>query len=149
MDLKFTEEQEMLRETTQALCRDASGVDVVRQMENDPIGVPGTLWRRMREAGLMGILVPEEHGGLGLDLLSCVVIYEEFGRALAPGPHFGSAVMSALAIREGAARRRRRRCWRHLAAARRSSCLPGSSPMVATVPRACSCSRSAAATVTG
>jgi len=101
MDLKFTEEQEMLRETTQALCRDASGVDVVRQMENDPIGVPGTLWRRMREAGLMGILVPEEHGGLGLDLLSCVVIYEEFGRALAPGPHFGSAVMSALAIREG------------------------------------------------
>lgn len=102
MDLKFTEEQQMLRETTQALCRDASGVAVVRQMENDPIGVPEPLWSRMREAGLTGILVPEEHEGLGLDLLSCAVIYEELGRALAPGPHFGSAVMSVLALREGA-----------------------------------------------
>lgn len=101
MDLKFTDEQNMLRETTQALCRDASGVDVVRQMEDDPVGVPETLWKNMREAGLTGILVPEEHGGLGLDLLSCAVIYEELGRALAPGPHFGSAVMSVLALREG------------------------------------------------
>ncbi|MDY0066345.1 MAG: acyl-CoA dehydrogenase family protein [Steroidobacteraceae bacterium] len=101
MDLKFTDEQNMLRETTRALCRDASGVDVVRQMENDPIGVPEKLWRNMREAGLTGILAPEEHGGLGLDLLSCAVIYEELGKALAPGPHFGSAVMSVLAVREG------------------------------------------------
>ena len=101
MDLKFTDEQNMLRETTRALCRDASGVDVVRQMENDPLGVPEKLWGSMREAGLTGVLVPEEHGGLGLDLLSCAVIYEELGRALAPGPHFGSAVMSVLAMREG------------------------------------------------
>lgn len=102
MDLKFTEEQQMLRATTQALCRDASGVDVVRQMENDPLGVPEPLWSRMRDAGLTGILVPEQYDGLGLDLLSCAVIYEELGRALAPGPHFGSAVMSVLALREGA-----------------------------------------------
>ena len=100
MDLKFTDEQDMLRETTQALCRDASGMDVVRQMENDPIGIPEKLWTGMREAGLTGIFVPEEYGGTGLDLLSCVVIYEELGRALAPGPHFGSAVMSVLAVRE-------------------------------------------------
>ena len=100
MDLKFTDEQNMLRETTQALCRDASGMDVVRQMENDPIGVPQKLWAGMRESGLTGILVPEEYGGTGLDLLSCTVIYEELGRALAPGPHFGSSVMSALAVRE-------------------------------------------------
>jgi len=46
MDLKFTDEQHMLRATTQALCRDASGVDVVRQMENDPLGVPEPLWGR-------------------------------------------------------------------------------------------------------
>lgn len=100
MDLKFTDEQDMLRETTQALCRDASGMDVVRQMENDPIGIPEKLWTGMREAGLTGILVPEEYGGTGVDLLSCVVIYEELGRGLAPGPHFGSAVMSVLAVRE-------------------------------------------------
>ena len=69
MDLKFTDEQDMLRETTQALCRDASGMDVVRQMENDPIGIPEKLWTGMREAGLTGIFVPEEYGGTGLDFL--------------------------------------------------------------------------------
>lgn len=101
MDLKFTDEQDMLRETARALCRDASGTGVVRQMENDSIGVPEKLWAGMKEAGLTGILVPEDYGGTGLDLLSCVVIYEELGRALAPGPHFGSAVMSVLAVRQG------------------------------------------------
>lgn len=101
MDLKFTDEQQMLRETTQTLCRDGSGVEVVRAMEHDALGVPEPLWSRMREAGLTAILVPEQYGGLGLDLVSCAVIYEELGRALAPGPHFASAVMSVLALRLG------------------------------------------------
>ena len=85
MDLKFTEEQNMLRDMTRDLCRDYSGADVVRKMENDPRGVPAELWQQMQQTGLLGILLPEEHGGLGLNMLDCVVIYEELGRALAPG----------------------------------------------------------------
>ena len=47
-------------------------------MENDPIGVPTELWRQMQETGLLGVLLPEDLGGLGLNMLDCAVIYEEF-----------------------------------------------------------------------
>lgn len=99
MDLKFTDEQRMLRETTRDLCAASCTPEVVRAMENDPIGVPEPLWQNMKEMGLPGILLSPEFGGMGLNMLDCAVIYEEFGRALVPGPHFPSAVASALAIR--------------------------------------------------
>ncbi len=101
MDLKFSDEQRMLRETTRDLCATHCGPDVVRRMENDPLGVPAELWRHMCEMGLPGILVPQELGGLGLSLLDCAVICEELGRALAPGPFFPSAVVSVLALCRG------------------------------------------------
>ena len=101
MDLKFTDEQNMLRDTTRELCRDHSGMDVERRMENDPQGVPAELWSKMAETGLLGIMLPEELGGLGLSMLDRAVIYEELGRTLTPGPHFASSVLSAGAILAG------------------------------------------------
>jgi alkylation response protein AidB-like acyl-CoA dehydrogenase len=98
VDLKFTEEQGSLRDMARHLCRDHCGIDVVRRMENDPLGVPGPLWAQMRETGLLGVLLPEDYGGLGLGMIDCVIVYEELGRALAPGPYFDSAVMSLSAI---------------------------------------------------
>ncbi len=98
MDLKFTDEQNMLRDMTRNLCSDYSGIDVVRKMENDPIGMPAELWVQMQQTGLLGMRIPEAHGGMGLSLLDCAVIYEQFGRALTPGPYFDSAIMSAGAL---------------------------------------------------
>lgn len=102
MDLKFTDEQNMFRDMTRSLCADYSGVDVVRKMENDPVGLPTELWAQMKETGLTGILVPEEFGGMGLNMLDCAVIFEEMGRTLTPGPFFSTAVMAALALNRAA-----------------------------------------------
>lgn len=98
MDLKFTDEQNMLRDMTHNLCNDYSGVDVVRKMENDPLGVPAELWEQMQQTGLLGMRIPEEYGGMGLNMLDCAVVYEQFGRALAPGPYFDSTIMVAGAL---------------------------------------------------
>lgn len=98
MDLKFTDEQNMLRDMTRDLCNDYSNVAVVRKMENDPIGIPTELWAQMQGTGLLGMRIPEAHGGMGLSLLDCAVIYEQLGRFLAPGPYFDSTVMSAGAL---------------------------------------------------
>ena len=99
MDLKFTDEQNMLHDMTRNLCADFSGTDVVRKMENDPLGVPADLWQQMRETGLLGMAIREEDGGMGLSMLDCAVIYEQLGRHLAPGPYFPSTVMVAGALR--------------------------------------------------
>lgn len=98
MDLKFTEEQTMLRDMAHNLCADFSTPKVVREMEDDPLGVPEQLWQQMAQAGLLGMLIPEQYGGMELSILEAAIAYEEFGRNLAPGPYFASAVMSAAAI---------------------------------------------------
>lgn len=103
MDLKFTDEQNMLRDMTRNLCADHSSMAVVRQMENDPVGLPTALWEQMQQTGLTGIRVPEQYGGMGMGLLDAAVVFAELGRHLAPGPLFDSAIMSAGAIAHGGA----------------------------------------------
>src|SRR5258708_27808753 len=63
-------------------------------MEDDPTGYPVPLWARLGELDLIGLLLPEGYGGSGMSLIEGVALYEELGRALAPLPHFVSAVMS-------------------------------------------------------
>jgi alkylation response protein AidB-like acyl-CoA dehydrogenase len=101
MDLNFTEEQNILRDMVRSMIEDHSTTDVVREMEHDEIGIPAGLWQQMKEMGLLSIMLPEEYGGIGLNLLDCALIYEELGRGLAPGPHFVSSVISVAAIAKG------------------------------------------------
>jgi len=98
MDLEFSEEQEMLRDTVRKVCREHASPTVVRAMEDDPVGYPPELWKQLGELGLVGICLPEEHGGAGLSLLEGAILYEELGRALAPTPHFPSAVLGGGAL---------------------------------------------------
>ncbi len=95
MDLEFSEEQQLLRETVRRVCSEHAPLDVVRQMEDDGTGYPAALWKQLAETGVIGLLIPESLGGAGMDLLDAAIVYEEFGRSLAPSPHFASAVLGA------------------------------------------------------
>jgi alkylation response protein AidB-like acyl-CoA dehydrogenase len=101
VDLDLTPEQEMLRETVRGLCARHAPLSLVRQLEDDPVGYPAPLWEQLAEAGLLGMTLPEEHGGSGMSMLDAAVVYQELGRALAPTPHFVSSVLSAGAIALG------------------------------------------------
>ncbi len=98
LDLDFTEEQEMLREMVRGVCAQHAGGDVIRSLEDDADGVARELWSQLAELGLLGLMLPEEHGGGGSTLLDGVVLYEELGRALAPVPHLESCVLAAGAL---------------------------------------------------
>jgi alkylation response protein AidB-like acyl-CoA dehydrogenase len=95
MDLDFTEEQETLRDMVRRVCAEHVPLDVVRAMETDPTGYPADFWKQLAELGLLGILIPEEYGGADMSMLDAAIVYEEFGRSLAPTPHFVSAVLGA------------------------------------------------------
>ncbi|HEY6429887.1 MAG TPA: acyl-CoA dehydrogenase family protein [Acidimicrobiales bacterium] len=94
LDLEFDQEQELLRQTVREVLAKHCGLDVVRAVEDDPVGYPEALWSQLAELDLIGLLLPEEFGGSGMTLVEGVALYEELGRALAPTPHFASAVMS-------------------------------------------------------
>jgi alkylation response protein AidB-like acyl-CoA dehydrogenase len=94
MELDFTPEQELLRDAVRGMCTKHASLDVVRKMEDDPIGYPEQLWAQLLETGILGLTLPERWGGSGMSMLDAVVVYEELGRALAPSPHFVSSVMS-------------------------------------------------------
>src|SRR6266481_2191129 len=57
------------------------------QWERDGI-VPRELWLKAGEAGLLCCTVPEAYGGLGLDYLFDVVVFEEMARSGFTGPGF-------------------------------------------------------------
>lgn len=93
LDLDFDQEQELLRQTVRDVLGRHCPLEVVRQMEDDPVGYPPALWTQLGELDLIGLLLPEEYGGSSMTLIEGVALYEELGRALAPTPHFVSAVM--------------------------------------------------------
>ena len=95
MDLAFTEEQHMLRHTMRGVCNQQAPIAVVRAMEDDPIGYPEGFWKKLGELGLLGLTLPERYGGANQSALEGAIVYEEFGRALAPSPHLVSSVLSA------------------------------------------------------
>jgi len=98
VDLDLTPEQELLGETVRGVCARYADLTVVRQMEDDPVGYPAELWSQLGELGLLGMTIPEEHGGSGMNAIDGAVVYRELGRALAPSPHFVSCVASAGAL---------------------------------------------------
>ena len=52
-------------------------------------------WDDLVELGWLGLHLPEEHGGSGYGLPELVVVVEELGRALAPGPFVPTVIASA------------------------------------------------------
>jgi alkylation response protein AidB-like acyl-CoA dehydrogenase len=93
MNLDLTEEQEMLRNLVRQVCNDTAPLTVVRELEDDPVGYPVELWKQLADLDLIGLLLPETYGGSGMSLVEGALVYEEFGRALAPTPHFVSAIL--------------------------------------------------------
>lgn len=81
MDFELAEEQQMVRETTRAFV-EREVKPVAQRLDREAI-YPSELIKRLSELGLMGILVPQEFGGSGMDLLSCVVAMEEISKAWA------------------------------------------------------------------
>jgi alkylation response protein AidB-like acyl-CoA dehydrogenase len=98
MDLDLNEEQEMLREMVRGVCSSYASLETLRELEDDPVGYPAELWKQMAELDLIGLMLPAAYGGSEMSALEGAVVYTELGRALAPSPHFVSAVMSAGAL---------------------------------------------------
>src|SRR4030081_3414954 len=82
----FREEHNIFRESVRRFV-DREIVPFHAQWEKDGI-VPRELWLKAGAEGLLCCTVPEEYGGMGLDYLVDVVVFEELWRSGASGPGF-------------------------------------------------------------
>jgi alkylation response protein AidB-like acyl-CoA dehydrogenase len=90
MDFTFSDEQDALRDAVRSFLGNEAPSAYVRAMADDERGFTDELWRKIADVGWPGLLVPEEHGGLGLGLVDMDVVLEEMGRLPFPGPFFSS-----------------------------------------------------------
>ena len=101
MDLGLTEEQQMLRDFARGFLEKECPEPYVREMEEDAAGYSPEVWRKMAEQGWMGLIIPEAYGGVGMGFLDLMVLIEEFGRSIVPGPFITNCV-ATLGILEAA-----------------------------------------------
>ena len=99
MDLSFSELQEMIKRTARGFFENECPNEVVRQAEQDERGYPPELWRKMAQQGWMNMTLPAQYGGSDASFLDLCVLYEEIGRAMAPGP-FMDVVLSEYLLLE-------------------------------------------------
>ncbi len=100
MDVRLSEEQEILRKSARDFLAEKCPKTLVREMEKDERGYPPGLWQEVAGLGWTGIVFPEEYGGSGMSFLDMAVLLEEMGRACLPGPFFSTVVLGGLTILE-------------------------------------------------
>jgi 3-oxocholest-4-en-26-oyl-CoA dehydrogenase beta subunit len=100
MDFSFTEEQEAIRALAAEILGAEMTADRLRAAEREPGWIDAALWMKLAEANLLGVAIPEVHGGMGMGFLELCVLLEEVGRAVAPGPWLPTLVHGALPLAE-------------------------------------------------
>ncbi|MFE5810972.1 acyl-CoA dehydrogenase family protein [Streptomyces sp. NPDC056491] len=86
MDFQPTEDQKDLRAGVRDLLAGRYAREALRASVDTGAGVDRALWRELGEAGFFALRLPEAEGGVGLGLPEAVLVFEEAGRALVPGP---------------------------------------------------------------
>ena len=100
MNFDFTTDQYALRDTIRAYLDDHWASNQWRASLSGT-GLPNELWNGLAELGLQMVLIPEEHGGLGLTLTDASLLFETFGETLTPGIVAETMLASDLIARFG------------------------------------------------
>jgi len=98
MDIGFSEEQEMLRAAARKFLDEECPTTFVRRRMETVEAVTPEFWAQLAEQGWLGINFAEDDGGSGLGLVDLVVLLEEMGRAVMPGPYLATSLLGGGAI---------------------------------------------------
>jgi hypothetical protein len=96
MSIAITDDHRALAETASDFLVKHGARGAARALlEADTEALP-PFWDELRDVGWLGLHIPEEHGGSGFGLPELVVVVEELGRAVAPGPFVPTVIASAV-----------------------------------------------------
>jgi alkylation response protein AidB-like acyl-CoA dehydrogenase len=96
VDFELSDDQEALQDGVRKLCEGRFPMEQVRGWASEAGGVDRSAWRELAEAGVFSLRLPEADGGVGLGVADAVLVFEELGRALVPGPLLATHLAAAL-----------------------------------------------------
>src|SRR5580704_13612506 len=94
MQFGLSESQEFLKDSARKFfAGECPSAEMRRLMETDT-AYDANLWSKLTDQGYTGIIYPEAYGGVGLGQVELMLLMEEAGRALLPGPFFSTVVLA-------------------------------------------------------
>jgi alkylation response protein AidB-like acyl-CoA dehydrogenase len=101
MEFDLSKPQKLLKDSAREFLSRHCGPKRVRQLMSTETANDDELWQAMADQGWTGLLIPEEYGGLGAELLDLAVVCEEMGNACLPGAFPATIFSAALIDRAG------------------------------------------------
>ena len=98
MNFELSEEQVAVRDLAAQVFTGSVDVERVKEAEASAERFDRALWQQLADAGLLGISLPEEHGGSGLGFVETCLVLTQQARVVAPVPLWATVVCGALTI---------------------------------------------------
>jgi 3-oxocholest-4-en-26-oyl-CoA dehydrogenase beta subunit len=98
MDFTFSEEQEAVRQSAQAVLGGMVTADRVKEIEASEERFDRALWAELAKADLLGLVLPEAYGGGGYGMVELCLLLEAQGAVVAPIPLWATLVLGALPL---------------------------------------------------
>ena len=101
MDLVFSEEQNLVRDSVQRFARESYPFDERCNLADSARGFSRKTWKTFADLGWLGVALPEDYGGSGGSAIEVMILMEAFGRALVVEPYLTSAVLGGTMLSLG------------------------------------------------
>jgi len=97
VNFDLDQDERALQAAIRDLCRGVFPMETVRGLESSS-GISSETWGALEDAGVFSLRLPESDGGAGLGMTAAVIVFEQLGRALVPGPLVGTHLARTLGI---------------------------------------------------
>ena len=101
MGIALTDDHRELAEVARGFLTSQKARAAARSLLDAPEEALPPFWQGLVELGWLGLHIDEEHGGSGYGLPELVVVIDELGRAVAPGPFVPTVIASAVIAKDG------------------------------------------------
>ena len=109
MQFGLNESQEILKESARKFFAGECPMSEVRRLMATDTAFDAGLWAKLAQQGYTGIIFPEEFGGVSLGVVELVLLMEEAGRALLPGPFFSTVALAGAVLHAVASHNQKRK----------------------------------------
>ncbi len=100
MDFSFTEDQNSIRELVKQVLTDIVNDDSLKALAKQGKWFHERAWQQLADSDMLGLAIPEDHGGAGMGLTELCLLLQQVGRTVAPIPAIETLVSAALPLAE-------------------------------------------------